>query len=93
MAVGKQELVAVAAEGLGATKKATAEAFDAIVGAIKESLEAGQEVSIAGLVSFKQVETAAHTRTLNFGDQPQTVEVPAKSKVVAKASKTFVKEI
>lgn len=89
MAVGKKELVSLASEKTGATKKATAEQFDAIVESVQEYLADGQDVSLAGLVSFKNEFKPAHKRTVHFSGQPEEIDVDAKTVVKAKASKTL----
>lgn len=90
MALGKKELTELVAVELGSTKKDAGAAIDAVVSAIRTGLEKGEDVSLQGLVNFTVVEVPAHERVLGF-DNGKTVQIPAKTKVKAKASKTLTK--
>lgn len=89
MAAGKKELVATIAEQTGSTKKAAGEAFDAVVEAIHAHLAEGEDVSVNGLVNFTQKVVPAHERVLGFSGE--TVQVPERVQVKAKASKTLTR--
>lgn len=89
MTVGKKELVATIAAQTGSTKKAAGEAFDAVVEAIQTQLAEGENVAINGLVTFTQKLVPAHERTLGFSGE--TVQVPERVQVKAKASKTLTR--
>ena len=87
MSVGKKELVATIAEQAGVTKKDAGLAFDAVVEAVKTRIAEGEDVSIMGLVSFTQKLVPAHERVLGFNGE--TVQVPERVQVKAKASKAL----
>lgn len=87
MTVGKKELVATIANQLGSTKKDAGIALDAVAEAIRTHLAEGEDVAIKGLVSFTQKTVPAHERTLGFNGE--TVEVPERVHVKARASKTL----
>lgn len=91
--VGKEKLVATAAEKLGATKKATGEAFDAIVESVKEALDAGDKVTVTGLVTLEPKVVPAHERTHSLNGVPETITVPERIKVKAKASSVLTKDV
>lgn len=87
--VAKKELVATIAEQMGSTKKDAGLALDGVVEAIQTHIADGQDVSISGLVKFTQKVVPAHERKLGFNGE--TVQVPERVQVKAKASKTLVK--
>lgn len=75
----KNELVAVVAEKSGATKKNTAEFYDALCEAVYEALQNDDTVRFAGVGTLKTVEVAAKA-----GRNPQTgasITIPAHKKV------------
>lgn len=89
MTVGKKELVATIAEQMETTKKDAGLAFDGVVEAIKTHLAEGEDVSIVGLVNFTQKVVPAHERVLGFNGE--TVQVPERVQIKARASKTLTK--
>ena len=77
--VGKQELVKRVAEATSVTQKQVGEIFDATLTAIKEALQAGEEVRLIGFGTFAVRESAERP-----GVNPQTREpmtIPAKERV------------
>lgn len=89
MTVGKKELVDTIAEQMDTTKKAAGEAIDGVVEAIKTHIAEGEDVSIIGLVNFTQKVVPAHERVLGFSGE--TVQVPERVQVRARASKTLTR--
>lgn len=89
MAVGKKELVATIAEQMETTKKAAGLALEGVIEAVKTHLAEGEDVSIVGLVGFTQKVVPAHERVLGFSGE--TVQVPERVQIRAKASKTLTK--
>lgn len=86
MAFGKKELVAKVAETVG-TKKAAAEAIEAVFAAIEGALIEGEKVQLIGFGGFEVKERAART-----GRNPQTGEeiaIPAAKTVRFKAGKAL----
>ena len=67
--MNKKMLIDVVSEKLGATKKDTGAALDAIVEAIIEAVASGEEVSITGFGKFSVSERAARE-----GRNPRTGE-------------------
>ena len=77
--VGKQELVKRIAQAANVTQKQAGEIFDATLTAIKEALEAGEEIRLVGFGTFSVRESAERA-----GVNPQTREpmtIPAKERV------------
>lgn len=91
MAINKKELVGTVAGNLGSTKKAAAEALEAVVDAIKTHLEAGEDVNIIGFANFTQKTVPAHERVLHLSGKPETVQVPERVQFKAKMSKSLGK--
>lgn len=88
--MNKTELVAVAAEAVGMTKKDTERILNAAIDAITASLARGEKVQISGFGTF---ETKA--REARVGRNPQTKEpmdIPATRVPAFKASQSL-KEI
>lgn len=69
MAMLKSDLVQVVADKTGLTKKAAAEAVDAVVAAVVETLKAGDEVLLTGFGKFYVSDVAAKQ-----GINPQTLQ-------------------
>lgn len=67
--MNKTELIAIVAEKANISKKDASAAVDAVVGAITDTLVAGDKVQIAGLGSFEVRERAAR-----MGRNPATGE-------------------
>ena len=74
--IGKKEMVAKIAENESSTKVASEEMYEAVFGALVDTLEVGEEVAVPGLGRFKIVERAA--RTAHNPRTMEEVEVPAK---------------
>ena len=77
--VGKHELVKRVAEATRVTQKQVGEIFDATLTAIKEALQAGEDVRLIGFGTFTVRESAERS-----GVNPQTREpmtIPAKERV------------
>ena len=80
---------AVAAKATGLTKKQAAEAVNAVLEAITETLAAGEDVKLAGFGGFE-----VRVREARTGRNPQTgeaVEIPA-SKYVAFSAGSALKD-
>ena len=78
-AIGKTELVSRLAQGTGKSQKETTEIVTATLDAIRDALQAGEEVRLVGFGSFAVKTSAART-----GVNPQTrakIQVPAKQRV------------
>lgn len=85
--MNKAELVAKVAEKTGLSKKASAEAVNAITGAISEELENKGTVQLIGFGTFTTAERAAKA-----GKNPQTgetIQIPAKTVPKFKAGKAL----
>lgn len=85
--MNKKMLIDVVSEKLGATKKDTGAALDAIVEAIIEAVASGEEVSITGFGKFSVSERAARE-----GRNPATSEkiiIPASKSPKFKAATAF----
>lgn len=89
--VNKKELVGTIAAEMGSTKKAAAEALEAVVGAVKSHLVAGDNVSIVGFANFTQKVVPAHERTMSLTGTPETIQVPERVQFKAKMSKSLAK--
>jgi DNA-binding protein HU-beta len=82
----KQDLINEVAD-LGITKKQSAAAVDAMIGAIKKALAKGDKVSLVGFGSFSVKKRAARE-----GRNPRTgkpLKIPAKKVPVFKAGKAL----
>lgn len=85
--MNKTELIAVAAEKAGLTKKDTERAFNAAIDAITAALAAGDKVQLSGFGIFE-----VRAREARVGRNPhtkQTIEIPATRVPAFKASKTL----
>ena len=85
--MNKTELIAVAAEHAGLTKKDTERAINAAIDAITAALAKGEKVQIAGFGIFEVKE-----RSARVGRNPATkesIEIPASKAPAFKASKTL----
>jgi DNA-binding protein HU-beta len=77
--IGKQELIRRVATKAGKSAKETTDLVNATLDAIRESLEAGDDVRLVGFGAFSVRSTAART-----GVNPQTrekIQVPARQRV------------
>lgn len=82
----KLELVAALADATHLTRQEATRTLDALAGIVQERVEAGQTVVLPGLGRFSMKHRAART-----GRNPATgrpVEIPAKSVLAFKASKS-----
>jgi DNA-binding protein HU-beta len=77
--VGKQELVKRVAEATNVTQKQAGEIFDATLTAIKEALQAGDEVRLIGFGTFAVRESAERSGVNPRTREPMTI--PAKERV------------
>ena len=85
--MNKTELIAVAAENAGLTKKDTERVFNAAIDAITAALVKGEKVQISGFGSFETTD-----REARVGRNPHTkeaIEIPATRVPVFKASKAL----
>ena len=85
--MNKTELIAIAAENAGLTKKDTERVINAAIDAITASLVKGDKVQLSGFGTF---ETKA--REARVGRNPRTkesIEIPATRTPVFKASKAL----
>ena len=81
--MNKNDLVKAMAAKAGMTNVDAKKALDAFIEVTKETVKAGDEISLVGFGSFKVIERSART-----GINPQTkakVEIPAKKVVKFKA--------
>ena len=85
--MNKTELVAVVAEKSGITKKALAEAYDALLKATEDTLVEGEGVQLAGFGTFSVKAQAACVRRNPRTNEP--IEIPASRRLTFSASKTI----
>ncbi|AFT86200.1 HU family DNA-binding protein [Paraburkholderia phenoliruptrix] len=85
--MNKQELIDAVAVATGSSKAATAEAIDAMIGAITRSVVNGETVQLVGFGAFSQGARAART-----GRNPSTgeaINIAAAKTVKFTAGKAF----
>ena len=85
--MNKTELIAIAAENAGLTKKDTERVLNAAIDAISLALIRGEKVQLSGFGTFE-----AKDREARVGRNPHTkesVEIPATTVPVFKASKVL----
>jgi len=85
--MNKTELIAIAAEHAGMTKKDTERVLNAAIDAITASLVKGEKVQLSGFGTFE-----AKTREARVGRNPHTreeIEIPATRVPSFKASKAL----
>ena len=85
--MNKTELIAVAAESAGLTKKDTERVLNAAIDAITASLMKGEKVQLSGFGTFETKE-----REARIGRNPHTkqaIEIPATRVPTFKASKAL----
>ena len=85
--MNKTELIAVAAESAGLTKKDTERVFNAAIDAITAALVKGEKVQLSGFGTFE-----AKDREARVGRNPHTrqaIEIPATRVPTFKASKAL----
>lgn len=83
----KTELAAKVAEKAGISKKAAAEAVDAVLASVTEALDAGEKVSLVGFGTF-EVRTRAARQGINPRTK-ETISIPASKLPVFKAGKSL----
>ncbi|HPO06138.1 MAG TPA: HU family DNA-binding protein [Candidatus Gracilibacteria bacterium] len=84
----KQDLVAAVAAQAGLTKKATADALEALLAAITKELKAGSKVTITGFGTFQVSKRAARTG-VNPRNPSQKIKIPAMKLPTFKAGKSL----
>ena len=85
--MNKTELIAIAAENAGMTKKYTERMLNAAIDAITEALSRGEKVQLSGFGTFE-----VKDREARVGRNPHTkeaVEIPATRVPAFKASKSL----
>ena len=85
--MNKTELIAIAAENAGMTKKDTERVLNAAIDAITAALMKGEKVQLSGFGTFETKD-----REARIGRNPhtkETVEIPATKVPVFKASKAL----
>ena len=85
--MNKTELIAIAAENAGLTKKDTERVLNAAIDAITEALSRGEKVQLSGFGTFE-----VKDREARVGRNPHTkeaVEIPATRVPAFKASKSL----
>ena len=85
--MNKTELIAVAAQAVGMTKKDTERVLNAALDAITAALVSGEKVQLSGFGTFELKE-----REARVGRNPHTkesIEIPATTVPVFKASKVL----
>jgi len=89
--MNKAELAGKYEVEMGGSKAEADRAVDTVFYLVREALKKGKEVKISGLGTFKVVRRKART-----GRNPQTgdaINIPARKKLVLKASKSFTEEL
>jgi DNA-binding protein HU-beta len=84
----KQDLVAAIASAVGLSKKAAAEALDAMLGSITKELKKGKNVTITGFGTFRVSKRAARMG-VNPRNPSQKIKIPAMSIPAFKAGKSL----
>lgn len=84
----KQDLVNVAAQAAGVTKKAAYDVLDAVLETIAKSLKKGETVTITGFGTFRISKRAARTG-VNPRNPSQKIKIPAMKLPAFKAGKSL----
>ncbi len=84
----KGDLVDIAAEQAGITKKAAAAALEAVLSAITGQLAKGESVTLTGFGTFRVSKRAARTG-VNPRDPKQKIQIPAMTLPAFKAGKSL----
>lgn len=85
--MNKTELIAIAAQSAGMTKKDTERVINAAIDAITASLISGEKVQLSGFGTFE-----VKAREARIGRNPhtkETIEIPATNVPLFKASKAL----
>lgn len=82
------DLVSIVKQQTGSTNEKSHDTVRAVLSYIQTKVQAGEEVTLVGFGTFKQVERQATTgRNPRTGE---TLEIPARKAVKFKASKSFL---
>ena len=84
----KQDLINAAAAKAGITKKAAAEALEAMLGTITKSLKKGDNVTITGFGTFRISKRSAR-KGVNPRNPQQEIKIPAMKLPAFRAGKTL----
>lgn len=84
----KQDLVNLAAQKTGVTKKSASEVLEAVLGSIAGSLKKGENVTITGFGTFRVSKRAARTG-VNPRNPVQKIKIPAMKLPAFKAGKSL----
>lgn len=84
----KQDLINLAAEKAGVTKKAATEVLEAFIGAISTTLKKGSTVTITGFGTFRVSNRAARTG-VNPRNPSERIKIPAMKLPAFKAGKSL----
>jgi DNA-binding protein HU-beta len=84
----KQDLVAAIAASAGLTKKAAADALEALISAITGELKKGGKVTLTGFGTFQISHRAARTG-VNPRNPSEKIKIPAMKLPVFKAGKSL----
>jgi DNA-binding protein HU-beta len=84
----KQDLINSIADAAGITKRAAADALEALTGIVMKKLKKGEHVTITGFGTFKVSKRAARVG-VNPRNPTQRISIPAMKVPAFKAGKTF----
>lgn len=84
----KQDLVAAIAQKAGLTKKAAADALEAVVSTVTATLKKGDSVTITGFGTFRVSARAARTG-VNPRNPSEKIKIPAMKLPTFKAGKSL----
>lgn len=84
----KGDLIAIAAEEAGITKKAAAAALDAVLDAITANLSKGNNVTLTGFGTFRVSKRAAR-KGVNPRNPSEKINIPAMTLPAFKAGKSL----
>lgn len=88
MALSKQDLIAVIANSAGITKRAAAQALEALTITITKELKKGNSVTLTGFGTFRLSKRAAR-KGVNPRNPSQVISIPAMKVPSFKAGKTL----
>lgn len=86
--MSKQDLIAIIADASGITKRAAADALEALVGTVTKELKKGKSVTITGFGTFRVSKRAARSG-VNPRNPSQKISIPAMKVPSFKAGKTL----
>lgn len=84
----KQDLINLAAQKAGITKKAATEVIEAVLGAITTSLKKGENVTVTGFGTFRVSKRASRTG-VNPRNPSEKIKIPAMKLPAFKAGKSL----